>query len=240
MKTCWLAARCVVLAAALLVVGVALFAAVSFAFFAIVETPGAKRFNRYCDYPNKDALLSAETNDVVRCHNCTIRGTNVTLVVVKPCRWLASGPVVLVYDADGKRIGKTRDEGDDGRFQQMWSNAWRKSLRDETLYWLRMTRLPEPHLFAPSTMAEFAAYMEQASKDFDRPDKSKDKRGIRFRCCESAAQVVFPEKLKSEQPFIETLHSGDVSFWDALTNACERTGCTYRIYGGKVDICNCK
>jgi len=154
--------------------------------------------------------------------------------------FLPSGAAMLVYDADGKLIDKTSDSGDDGRFQRKWLSAWYKAEREKTVRWLRETRLPEPHLFAPSTMADFAAYMEQASKDFDRPDKPNGKRGIRFGCCETAAKLVFLEKPKDGQSVIVCDPGGDVSFWDVLTNACERTGCTYRIYGGKVDICNCK
>jgi len=216
------------------------FVAVVVAVVFIVEMPDATRFKRYCDHPNKDALLVAESNDVVRCDTFVADGTNVTLVMMGCLGFLPSGHAMLVYDADGKLIDKTSDEGDDGRFQRKWSSAWRKSLSEKTRRWLRETRLPEPHLFAPSTMADFAAYMEQASKDFDRSDTPKDKRGIRFECCKPAAKVVFPEKPKSEQPPVETLPVSDVSFWDALTNACEQTGCTYRIYGGEVSICNCK
>jgi len=147
---------------------------------------------------------------------------------------------MFVYGADGKLIDKTRDEGDDGCFQRMWGNAWRKSLSESTHRWLRETRMPETNCFAPATMADFAAHLEQASKDYDRPDMPKDRRGVRFRCCKSAAKLVFPEKPKSELPPIETLPGDDIAFWDALTNACERVGCTYRVYDREVHICNCK
>lgn len=116
--------KCAAVAVALLVALVVL--------VLVIETPDAKRFKRYCDYPKMDALLAAETNDVVRFDDCTINGTNVTIVSMRPCRWIASGCAMLVYDADGKLIDKTRDEGDDGRFQRTWSEAWRKSLNEKT------------------------------------------------------------------------------------------------------------
>lgn len=85
-------------------------------------------------------------------------------------------------------------------------------------------------------MAEFATFMEQASKDYDRPDKPKDKRGLRFYCSDKAGKMVFPPKPKNDLPIVETLPVADMSFWDALTNACERTGCKFNVYDGTVEI----
>jgi len=232
LKVCWKMLKFALAAAGTL----AVFVAVAI----IVEIPGSKLFGRYLEYPNKDALLAAEAPNVMHVAECVANGMNVTVVVMKPCRLLASGPGVLVYNEDGKLIDNTIDEGDDSRFQREWGGVWREAAREKTRRWLRETRLPEVQLAAPATMADFAAYMEQASKDFDRPDIPKDNRGIRFRCCQSAAKIVFPEKPKSEQPLVETLPCGDMSFWDALTNACARTGCTYRIYDREVYICNCQ
>jgi hypothetical protein len=92
------------------------------------DIPGAKRFSRYCSYPDKDALIAAETNDVTIARDCSLNGTNYVVVVMKPCRFLASGPAVLVYGPDGRLFDKTGDEGDDSRFQHTWH--WRKSLPD--------------------------------------------------------------------------------------------------------------
>ena len=94
------------------------------------DIPGAKRFSRYVSYPDKDALIAAETNDVTSVCDCSLNGTNYVVVVMKPCRFLASGPAVLVYGPDGRLFDKTGDEGDDSRFQQTWH--WRKSLPDQT------------------------------------------------------------------------------------------------------------
>ena len=94
------------------------------------DVPGAKRFRRYCSYPNKDALIAAETNDVTFVSDCLLNGTNYVVVDMRSCRFLASGPAVLVYGPDGRLFDKTGDEGDDSRFQQTWH--WRKSLPNQT------------------------------------------------------------------------------------------------------------
>ena len=96
----------------------------------LLDMPGAKRFSRYVSYPDKDALIAAETNDVTIVRECSLSGTNYVVVVMKPCRFLASGPAVLVYGPDGRLFDKTGDEGDDSRFQQTWH--WRKSLPYQT------------------------------------------------------------------------------------------------------------
>ena len=71
-KICWGAAKVV---AAIVVVVVA-FVALVIAF----ELPDARRFKRYCEYPNKDALLAAEAQNVVSSTDCVLNGTNVTIV----------------------------------------------------------------------------------------------------------------------------------------------------------------
>jgi len=99
------------------------FVAVVVAVVFVVQIPGANRFKRYCDYPNKDALLAAESNDVVRCLNCTVDGKSVTIVDVGWIGFLPSGAAMLVYDADGKLVDKTSDSGEDGRFQRKWAHV---------------------------------------------------------------------------------------------------------------------
>ena len=106
---------------ALLLLGVALI---------LPDIPGAKRFSRYCSYPDKEALIAAESDAVTIVCDCLLNGTNYVVVVMKPCRFLASGPAVLVYGPDGRLFDKTGDEGDDSRFQQTWH--WRESLPDQT------------------------------------------------------------------------------------------------------------
>lgn len=201
-----------------------------------LELPDARRFKRYCEYPSKDALLAAEAQNVVSCEEYSINGSNITFVSMGPLGFLPSGSAILVYGPDGKLLDRTRDEGEDRRFQQKWSTAWRDAARALTCQWLRETQLLEPSIFAPATMADFVAYMEQASKDYDRPDKPQEKRGIRFRCGNRSAKLVFPEKPRSELPIIEVLSGKSVSFWDALTNACARTGCAYRVSAREVFI----
>ena len=200
------------------------------------DIPGAKRFRRYCSYPNKDALIAAETNDVTSVCDCSLNGTNYVVVVMKPCRFLASGPAVLVYGQDGRLFDKTGDEGDDSRFQHTWH--WRKSLSDQAANWLRTTSLPKPMLHSPTTMGEFAEYLGQASRDFAEPLSPIARRGIRFYCNDKAAKKVFPPRSpQSETPIPDGQGSYEmVTFWEVLTNACEQTGCTFDIAGGTVWI----
>ena len=202
------------------------------------DVPGARRFSRYCSYPNKDALIAAETNDVTSVCDCSLNGTNYVVVDMRPCRFLASGPAVLVYGPDGRLFDKTSDEGDDWRFQQTWGKAWCKSLSDQTANWLRTTSLPKPMLHSPTTMGEFAEYLGQASRDFAEPLSPIARRGIRFYCNDRAAKKVFPPRSpQSETPIPDGQGSYEmVTFWEVLTNACEQTGCTFDIAGGTVWI----
>ena len=201
------------------------------------DVPGARRFSRYCSYPNKDALIAAETNDVTSVCDCSLNGTNYVVVDMRPCRFLASGPAVLVYGPDGRLFDKTSDEGDDWRFQQTWGKAWCKSLSDQTANWLRTTSLPKPMLHSPTTMGEFAEYLGQASRDFAEPLSPIARRGIRFYCNDKAAKKVFPPRSpQSETPIPDGQGHESVTFWYALTNACEQTGCTFDIAGGTVWI----
>lgn len=199
------------------------------------DVPGARRFSRYCSYPNKDALIAAETNDVTFVSDCLLNGTNYVVVVMKPCRFLASGPAVLVYGPDGRLFDKTGDEGDDSRFQHTWH--WRKSLSDQTEKWLRTTSLAKPMPHAPVTMGEFAEYLAKASKDYAEPLSLIARHGIRFCCNDGAAKKVFPPRSsQSETPIPDGQGHESVTFWHALTNACEQTGCTFDIAGGTVWI----
>ena len=227
-RICWEVAKVVVAIVLVIVAFVALFIA--------FELPDARRFKRYCEYPNKDALLTAEAQNVVSSTDCVLNGTNVTIVSMGPLGFLASGSAMLVYDGEGKLIDWTGDEGENGRFQRKWSKVWRTARCEETRRWLCETRLPEIFLYAPATMTEFATFMEQASKDYDRPDTPKDKRGLRFYCSDKVGKIVFPPRPKDDLPIVETLPVADMSFWDALTNACERTGCKFNVYDGTVEI----
>ena len=200
------------------------------------DIPGAKRFSRYVSYPDKDALIAAETNDVTSVCDCSLNGTNYVVVVMKPCRFLASGPAVLVYGPDGRLFDKTGDEGDDSRFQQTWH--WRKPLSDQMEKWLRTTSLAKPMPHAPVTMGEFAEYLAKASKDYAEPLSSIARHGIRFYCADGVAKKVFPPLPPQTVPPIPDGQGSyeTVTFWEALTNACEQTGCTFDIAGGGVRI----
>ena len=114
-RICWEVAK-VVVAIVLVIVA---FVALVIAF----ELPDARRFKRYCEYPNKDALLTAEAQNVVSSTDCVLNGTNVTIVSMGPLGFLSSGEAMLVYDAEGKLIDWTGDEGDDWRFQRKWSKV---------------------------------------------------------------------------------------------------------------------
>ena len=86
--------------------------------------PGARRFGRYCSHPDLRTVLVAEKDDITATLAHERGGTNYTIVVFKPCRHLASGPAVLVFDAGGRLYDKSLDEGDDSRFQREW-RGWR-------------------------------------------------------------------------------------------------------------------
>ena len=90
----------------------------------LLSIPGGKRFSRYCSYPDMKALMDAERDDIVATVAYERGGTNYTFVVLKPCRFLASGCAVLVYDPEGRLFDKTGDEGDDGCFQRAWPRPW--------------------------------------------------------------------------------------------------------------------
>ena len=97
--------------------------------------------------------------------------------------------------------------------------------------------MPKPMLHSPTTMGEFAEYLGQASKDFSEPLSPIARRGIRFYCNDKAAKKVFPARQpQSETPIPDGQGHESVTFWYALTNACEQTGCTFDIAGGTVWI----
>ena len=202
----------------------------------LLDIPGCNRFSRYCSYPDMKALMDAEKDDITGTVAYERGGTNFTFVVLKPCRFLASGCAVFVYDSEGRLFDKTGDEGDDGRFQMAWPRpwCWRHA---ETVRRLEAIKMPEVSFCAPVTMREFAEYMSQATKDFDDPAVPLEKRGIRFVCKESVAAKTGPEKQKPDAPL--TPCPGVVATataWDALTNVCESVGCKFEVVNGKVEI----
>ena len=183
----------------------------------LLSIPGGKRFSRYCSYPDMKALMDAERDDIVATVAYERGGTNYTFVVLKPCRFLASGCAVLVYDPEGRLFDKTGDEGDDGCFQRAWPRPW--CWRDA------------------KTVRRLNEYMSQATKDFDDPAVPLEKRGMKFVCTESVAAKVGPEKPKQDAPLIPCPGSGTMTTaWDVLTNVCESVGCSFEVVHGEVEI----
>ena len=202
----------------------------------LLSIPGGKRFSRYCSYPDMKALMDAERDDIVATVAYERGGTNYTFVVLKPCRFLASGCAVLVYDPEGRLFDKTGDEGDDGCFQRAWPRPW--CWRDaKTVRQLKAITMPEVYFYAPATMKDFVEYMSRATKDFDSPDIPLENRGITFVCADSVAAKTGPEKPKQETALIPCDGIGaTTTAWDALTNVCNSVGCRFRVYSGKVEI----
>jgi hypothetical protein len=202
----------------------------------LLDIPGCKRFSRYCSYPDMKALMDAERDDIVATVAYERGGTNYTFVVLKPCRFLASGCAVLMYDPEGRLFDKTGDEGDDGCFQRAWPRPW--CWRDaKTVRQLKAIKMPEVSFCAPSTMKDFAEYMSQATKDFDSPDIPPENRGITFVCADSVTAKTGPGKAKQETALIPCGGIGaTTTAWDMLTNVCNSVGCGFKVYSGKVEI----
>ena len=219
------------------------FTAVALAEFALLaaliivrDIPGGKRFRRYCSYSDMKALMVAEEDDITATLDYDRDGTNYTLVVLKPCRYLASGPAVLVYGPDGHLFDRTGDEGDDGRFQREWPRPWNWR-HAETVRRLKAITMPEVYFYAPATMKDFVEYMSRATKDFDSPDIPLESRGITFVCADSVAAKTGPEKPKQETALIPCDGIGaTTTAWDALTNVCDAVGCSFKVDLGKVEI----
>ena len=200
------------------------------------DIPGGKRFRRYCSYSDMKALMVAEEDDITATLDYDRVGTNYTLVVLKPCRFLASGPAVLVYGPDGHLFDRTGDEGDDGRFQREWPRPWNWR-HAETVRRLKAITMPEVYFYAPATMKDFVEYMSRATKDFDSPDIPLENRGITFVCADSVAAKTGPAKPKQDAPLIPCPGSGTMTTaWDVLTNVCESVGCTFEVVHGEVEI----
>ena len=202
----------------------------------VLDIPGGKRFHRYCSYSDMKALMVAEKDDITATLNYDRDGTNYTLVVLKSCRFLASGPAVLVYGPDGRLFDRTGDEGDDGRFQREWPRPWNWR-HAETVRRLKAITMPEVYFYAPATRKDFVEYMSRATKDFDSPDIPLENRGITFVCADSVAAKTGPEKPKQETALIPCGGIGaTTTAWDALTNVCESVGCTFEVVHGEVEI----
>ena len=196
----------------------------------LLSIPGCNRFHRYCSYKSLQELRAAETNDILKVVSFQQDGSNFTAVVVAPCRCLASGPAVLIYDQQGKLIDCNLDVGDycykSGRSKKGWNFSPWCSLTEAKL---REMRIPEIFPAAPATMGELAAFLQQATIDYGDPELPKEKRIVKFVCSDAAAKKVFPERPKPTEPLIESLSGADVSIWDTLQKCCRDTGCVAEV-----------
>ena len=201
----------------------------------ILSIPGCNRFHRYCSYVSLQEMTAAETNDILKVVSFQQDGSNFTAVVVAPCRFLASGPGVLIYNQDGKLIDRNLDIGDycyrSGRGQRGWKFSPWCSLTEVKL---RKMRIPGIFPAAPATMGDLAAFLQQATIDYGDPMLPKEKRVVKFVCSDAAAKKVFPERPKLTEPLIESLSGADVSIWDTLQKCCRDTGCVVEVGGDGV------
>jgi len=110
--------------AAKVIVVLFLLATIFVVFVIVVETPGMRKYERLCDYPNKDALLAAEPDEVKKVIDFSQDGTNYTAVVLSWIGFLPSGPAVFIYNEEGIRIDHCSDSGDNDSFLQRWHCAW--------------------------------------------------------------------------------------------------------------------
>ena len=89
-----------------------------------LEFPSMRKYNRLCDYPNKDALLAAEPDEVKKVVDFSQNGTNYTAVVLSWIGFLPSGPAVFIYNEEGVRVDYCSDSGDNDSFLRRWHCAW--------------------------------------------------------------------------------------------------------------------
>ena len=110
--------------AAMVVVALFLLATIFVVFVIVVETPGIRKYERLYGYPNKDALLAAEPDEVKKVVDFSQDGTNYTAVVLSWIGFLPSGPAVFIYNEEGVRVDHCSDSGDNDSFLQRWHCAW--------------------------------------------------------------------------------------------------------------------
>ena len=110
--------------AAKVIVALFLLATIFVVFVIVVETPGIRKYERLYGYPNKDALLAAEPDEVKKVVDFSQDGTNYTAVVLSWIGFLPSGPAVFIYNEEGVRVDHCSDSGDNDSFLQRWHCAW--------------------------------------------------------------------------------------------------------------------
>ena len=89
----------------------------------VLESPGMRKYNRLCAYPNKDALFAAEPDEVKKVIDFSQNGTNYTAVVLSWIGVLPSGPAVFIYDEGGKMVDHCSDSGECDSFLRRWHYA---------------------------------------------------------------------------------------------------------------------
>ena len=114
----------VVAGAAKMIVALFLLAAIVVGLVVEMEFPGMRKYERLCDYPNKDALLAAEPDEVKNVIDFSQDGTNYTAVVLSWIGFLPSGPAVFIYNEEGIRVDHCSDSGDNDSFLQRWHCVW--------------------------------------------------------------------------------------------------------------------
>lgn len=105
---------------------VAVFVVVAVVFVAIVialEMSDAKRFKHYCTYPTLEMLMEVEPAVAKSIKMVEFEGNTYTMINLGPMGFLPSGSAYLVYDANGRLVDRTSDEGDDSRFQRKWGKC---------------------------------------------------------------------------------------------------------------------
>lgn len=110
--------------AAKAIVALFLLAAIFVGLVVAMEFPGMRKYERLCDYPNKDALLAAEPDEVKKVIDFSQDGTNYTAVVLSWIGFLPSGPAVFIYNEEGIRVDHCSDSGDNDSFLQRWHCVW--------------------------------------------------------------------------------------------------------------------
>ena len=90
--------------------------------FFMPSIPGIIKFSRLSGYQTKNELISAEPHEVKKTVEFIQDGTNFTAVILSPTGFLPSGPPIIIYDADGRRIDFTRDSGDNLQFLKRWKS----------------------------------------------------------------------------------------------------------------------
>ena len=110
--------------AAKVIVALFLLATIFVVFVIVVETPGIRKYERLCGYPNKDTLLAAEPDEVKKVVDFSQDGTNYTAVVLSWIGFLPSGPAVFIYNEEGVRVDHCPDSGDNDSFLRRWHCAW--------------------------------------------------------------------------------------------------------------------